>query len=306
MSIKKVAIVGGGVSGLSCAWHLHANSPNTEVHIFEAEDRLGGHAHTISVTPKNSDPIDVDVGFMVFNDSNYPNMVSWFKEMGVEMEDTDMSLSVSLDQGNMEWSSVGLAGLLANKSQIFRPSFHRFVKDMMRFNKEAGKILTLPLDDPRRQITTKQYLREEGYSEEFATHYLLPMMAALWSASMGDVLNFPAVQLIGFLCNHKMLQIFDRPQVSFCGGFGGGLDWNCVYIIIFIEMFEWMALILSLTHSLTFFRITTTFFLHRNYTYTTIITICSGKLCLEDPSSTPKRCSPSSEIMHTYLRPLPL
>ena len=240
------------MSGLSCAWHLHANSPNTEVHIFEAEDRLGGHAHTISVTPKNSDPIDVDVGFMVFNDSNYPNMVSWFKEMGVEMEDTDMSLSVSLDQGNMEWSSVGLAGLLANKSQIFRPSFHRFVKDMMRFNKEAGKILTLPLDDPRRQITTKQYLREEGYSEEFATHYLLPMMAALWSASMGDVLNFPAVQLIGFLCNHKMLQIFDRPQVSFCGGFGGGLDWNCVYIIIFIEMFEWMALILSLTHSLSF------------------------------------------------------
>ena len=75
-------------------------------------------------------------------------------------------------------------------------------------------ILLLPLDDPRRQITTKQFLREEGYSEDFATHYLLPMMAALWSASMGDVLNFPAVQLIGFMCNHKMLQIFDRPQVS--------------------------------------------------------------------------------------------
>ena len=213
---KKVAIIGGGVSGLACAWHLHMNS-KTEVHIFEAEDRLGGHAHTINIQPKNSsngESVDVDVGFMVFNDSNYPNMTKWFKELGIESELTDMSLSVSLDNGHMEWASTDLSGLLANKSQILRPSFHRFVKDMVRFNKEAGKILLLPLDDPRRQITTKQYLREEGYSEDFATHYLLPMMAALWSASMGDVLNFPAVQLIGFMCNHKMLQIFDRPQVS--------------------------------------------------------------------------------------------
>ena len=223
---KKVAIVGGGVSGLSAAWHLHTNCPDIEVHIFESEDRLGGHANTISVTPANEKPIDVDIGFMVFNDSNYPNMTAWFKQMGVEMEDTDMSLSVSLDEGKMEWSSLGLGGLLANKSQIFRPSFHRFVKDMIRFNKEAGKLLTLTLDDPRRQVTIKQYLREEGYSEEFATHYLLPMMAALWSASMGDVLNFPAVQLISFMCNHKMLQLFDRPQVSFVAS----LMWKSFFV----------------------------------------------------------------------------
>ena len=125
-----------------------------------------------------------------------------------------MSLSVSLDGGKMEWSSIGLGGMFANKMQMFCPTFHRFVKDMIRFNKEAGKLLTLSLDDPRRHVTIKQYLREEGYSEAFATHYLLPMMAALWSASMGDVLNFPAAQLISFMCNHKMLQIFDRPQVS--------------------------------------------------------------------------------------------
>lgn len=149
---------------------------------------------------------------MVFNDSNYPNMTAWFKELGIEVEDTDMSLSVSLDDGKrVEWSSIGLSGLMANKTQIFRPSFYRFLKDMARFNKEARKILTLALDDPRRYITIKQYLREEGYSAEFATHYLLPMMAALWSASMGDVLNFPASQLVAFMCNHKMLQIFDRP-----------------------------------------------------------------------------------------------
>eukprot|EP00554_Chaetoceros_debilis_P011206 CAMPEP_0194110658 /NCGR_PEP_ID=MMETSP0150-20130528/9850_1 /TAXON_ID=122233 /ORGANISM="Chaetoceros debilis, Strain MM31A-1" /LENGTH=954 /DNA_ID=CAMNT_0038799893 /DNA_START=5 /DNA_END=2866 /DNA_ORIENTATION=- len=209
---KKVAIIGGGVSGLSAAWHL-LNCPDVEVDVFESSDRLGGHAHTIAVTPKDEKPIDVDVGFMVFNDSNYPNMTAWFKEMGIESEDTDMSLSVSLDEGKtVEWSSDGIAGLMANKLQILKPSFHRFVKDMIRFNKEAAKILMLTADDPRKQVTIKQYLREEGYSKEFATHYLLPMMAALWSASMGDVLNFPACQLIGFMCNHKMLQIFERPQ----------------------------------------------------------------------------------------------
>ena len=223
---KKVGIIGGGVSGLSAAWHLHTNCPDVEVHIFESEDRLGGHANTISVTPANEKPIDVDIGFMVFNDSNYPNMTAWFKQMGVEMEDTDISLSVSLDEGKMEWSSLGLGGLFANKSQIFRQSFHRFVKDIIRFNEEAGKLLTLTLDDPRRQVTIKQYLREEGYSEEFATHYLLPMMAALWSASMGDVLNFPAVQLISFMCNHKMLQLFDRPQVSFVAS----LMWKSFFV----------------------------------------------------------------------------
>ena len=214
---KKVGIIGGGVSGLAAAWHLHSNSHDTEVHLFEANDRLGGHAHTISVTPSGEHPIDVDVGFMVFNDSNYPNMTAWFEEMGVPVEDTDMSLSVSLDGGTTaEWSSLGLSGLFANKRQLFRPSFHRFLKDMLRFNHEAGKLLTLPLDDPRRHVTIQQYLRENGYSEAFVTHYLLPMMAALWSASMADVLNFPADQLVGFLCNHKMLQIFDRPQVRSC------------------------------------------------------------------------------------------
>ena len=85
---------------------------------------------------------------------------------------------------------------------------------MIRFNSEAGALLTLSPNDPRRQVTLAQYLRNEGYSQEFATHYLFPMTAALWSSSMGDVLNYPMEQLLGFMCNHKMLQIFDCPQVS--------------------------------------------------------------------------------------------
>ena len=87
------------------------------------------------------------------------------------------------------------------------------LSDMVKFNKEAAEILLLSEDDPRKHVTTGQYLRNNGYSEAFGMYYLLPMMAALWSASMEDVLQFPAAQLISFLCNHKMLQLLDRPQV---------------------------------------------------------------------------------------------
>ncbi len=207
---RRVAVVGGGVSGLSAAWHLHQNVSNIQVELFEAEERLGGHAYTLKVGD-----VDVDIGFMVFNESNYPNMTKWFDKLSVRCEDSDMSLSVSLDGGNtVEWNSDGLNGLLARRSQAFEPSFHQMLSDMLRFNKEAAEILLLPKDDPRKLVTTGQYLRTHGYSEAFGKYYLLPMMAALWSASMEDVLQFPAAQLISFLCNHKMLQLLDRPQVS--------------------------------------------------------------------------------------------
>jgi predicted NAD/FAD-binding protein len=208
--LRRVAVVGGGVTGLSAAWHLHVNcSPNIEVDLFEAEDRLGGHAYTTKVGDT-----DVDIGFMVFNNSNYPNMTSWFDSLGVKSENSDMSLSVSLDGGKtIEWSSDGLNGLLARRTQLLEPKFYSMLSDMGRFHREAADILNLAEDDPRRVVTTGQYLRDHNYSEAFAMYYLFPMMAALWSASMDDVLQFPAAQLIGFLCNHKMLQLLDRPQV---------------------------------------------------------------------------------------------
>lgn len=209
-SARRVAVVGGGVTGLSAAWHLHENAAGVDVELFEAEDRLGGHACT-----KTVDGVDVDIGFMVFNESNYPNMTKWFEKLAVPSEDSDMSLSVSLDGGKtIEWNSDGLSGLFARRSQILNPSFYTMLSDMFRFNKEAADILLLTDDDPRKLVTTGQYLRNHDYSEAFGKYYLLPMMAALWSASMEDVLEFPAAQLISFLCNHKMLQLFDRPQVS--------------------------------------------------------------------------------------------
>ena len=150
--------------------------------MFESENRLGGHAYTIPVpvpadtiidkdsqsndnssmdTPETMD-IDVDVGFMVYNDDNYPNMTKWFEALGVKPEKSDMSLSVSLDEGKtLEWSSDGISGLFAQKRQILSPSFYTFLSDMLRFHKEAQIILTLQSQDPRRFVSVGEYLLYE-------------------------------------------------------------------------------------------------------------------------------------------------
>ena len=249
MTTQRVAIIGGGVSGLAAAWHLHTQS-GTDVHIFEADSRLGGHAHTLTLdtekvtardykngkgssntttnisdegeekkeendgneAPKNTNEVDVDVGFMVYNKGNYPNMTKWFQALDVQGEDTDMSLSVSLDEGKKEWSSHSVQGLFANPTNLIKPEFYTFLKDLMHFNANAGELLMLPANHPARQVTIQEYLTREGYSEAFASYYLLPMMAALWSASVEDVMAFPASSLVEFMCNHKMLQLFNRPQ----------------------------------------------------------------------------------------------
>jgi predicted NAD/FAD-binding protein len=221
---QTIAVIGGGVSGLAAAWHLLTNTTHS-VHVFESNAKLGGHAYTTSVAVerKSNDNnneieinnIDVDVGFMVFNDPNYPNMVRWFDELQIPTENSDMSLSVSLDGGRtLEWSSNGIMnGLLARRQQLVEPKFYQMMWDMKRFHDQAPLLLQLSLDDPRRQVTTGQYLKRHGYSEAFSMYYLLPMMAALWSASMADVMEFPAVQLISFLANHQMLNFTNRPQV---------------------------------------------------------------------------------------------
>ena len=123
-----------------------------------------------------------------------------------------MSLSISLDRGStVEWSSHSLSGLFASPTNVISPKFHTFLRDLLHFNVNAGNILLLPSDHPYRQVTIGEYLNREGYSEEFASYYLVPMMAALWSASVEDVFSFPASSLVEFMCNHRMLQLFDRP-----------------------------------------------------------------------------------------------
>ncbi|CAN0082345.1 unnamed protein product [Pylaiella littoralis] len=205
-----VAVIGAGVAGLGAAWHL-SSSPNVMVTVLEAEGRAGGHAHTVDVT-LDGKTVPVDTGFMVFNEENYPNMVRLFEELGVGSEHTDMSFSVSLDDGEVEWGSKGLQSLFARKRNALSPGFYGMLREMARFNAEAPRLLELDDEDPRKSVSVREYLKTNGFSEEFARCYLVPMAAALWSSTAADVMGHSALAMISFFHNHQMLQVFGRPQ----------------------------------------------------------------------------------------------
>lgn len=210
--MANVAIIGGGITGLGCANTL--SKTGVSFTLFESSDSLGGHAHTYS-DPQNRFP-PVDLGFMVFNEPNYPNLIRLFEDLKVKTEPSDMSLSVSLGTGpnsnsnsksnsRVEWSSESPSALL-------QPQLYPMFADMVRFNREAAKILLLHSSDPRYNTTVSQFLREHGYSDSFSTFYLFPMCAALWSADYDDLRDYPIREVVSFLCNHNMLQLCNRPQ----------------------------------------------------------------------------------------------
>lgn len=200
---RKIAIIGAGISGLGAAWALRNVH---DITLFEKRSRLGGHANTVDID-YNGTPIAVDTGFIVYNPLNYPNMVALFNELGVESIQSDMSFSFALD-GDIEWSSNGLGGLFAQKRNALRPSYIAMLRDVLRFNKtapcdlESGRLAGLALGE---------YLEQLGAGERFTRNYLLPMGAAIWSASEEDMRAYPADAFIRFFQNHRLMNM-SRPQ----------------------------------------------------------------------------------------------
>ena len=145
------------------------------------------------------DGVDIDTGFMVYNELNYPNLCAFFKEIGVEGIETSMGFSVSMNNGQFEWCSDSLSGLVATPSNIINPRFYLMMKDIFRFNNEAKRLLSLPTDHRDRSVTTGDFLSKHGFSAAFRDCYLVPMTAAIWSATTGDMLRFPAITLFTFL-----------------------------------------------------------------------------------------------------------
>ncbi|WP_421786541.1 NAD(P)/FAD-dependent oxidoreductase [Hyphobacterium sp.] len=200
---KKIAIVGAGISGLAAAWALRNVH---DVTLFEKRDRLGGHANTVDIDYDGT-PIAVDTGFIVFNPLNYPNMVKLFDALGVESFQSDMSFGFALD-GDIEWSSNGLTGLFAQKRNALRPSYLAMLRDVLRFNREAQK----DLDKGRlRGNALGNYLEQKGYGPRFIHNYLLPMGAAIWSASEEEMRAYPADAFVRFFQNHRLMHMA-RPQ----------------------------------------------------------------------------------------------
>ncbi len=198
----RVAVIGSGVAGLGAAWAL---SRVHDVTVYEADDRLGGHAHTVEIDDAQR-RIAVDTGFIVFNPHNYPNLVRLFEAADVPTEPSDMSFSVSIGDGAFEYQARAL-GLLAQPSNLLHAGYRTMVRDILRFCREAPAVLGT--DDPS---TTREYLRREGYSREFRDDFLLPMVGCIWSSSLTAMLDYPIESLVRFLQNHRLLDVGTRPS----------------------------------------------------------------------------------------------
>ncbi len=199
----RIAIIGAGVSGLSAAWLLRERY---DVTLYEAQVRAGGHANTQIVTLDGGE-VPVDTGFIVFNDRNYPNLTKFFSALGIASHDSNMSFSVSAEQGKFEYAGGELHQLVAQPANIFKLRFWRIIFDMLRFNREAPKIL-----QTASQASLGEYLATNRYSTEFMEDYILPMGAAIWSASIEGIRLFPAKSFVRFCHNHGLLQLTNRPQ----------------------------------------------------------------------------------------------
>jgi predicted NAD/FAD-binding protein len=198
----KIAIVGSGISGLTCAYLL---SGQHEVDVFEASDYIGGHTHTVE-TKVASGTYGIDTGFIVFNDWTYPNFIKLMTQAGVKWKDSSMSFSVKTEAGAIEYNGTSLNTLFAQRFNLFKPGFHRMIRDILRFNQESLQVLE---NDSKE--TLGEYLIAHGYSKQFKDHYIVPMGAAIWSSSVKQMDLFPIAYFVRFFKNHGMLSVNHRP-----------------------------------------------------------------------------------------------
>jgi predicted NAD/FAD-binding protein len=203
--MSRIAVIGAGISGMGAAYLL---SQKHEVWLFEKEARLGGHTHTHQIQTSRG-VLPIDTGFIVHNDRTYPNLVRLFLQLGIARQSSDMSFGVSCRQTGFEYSSRGLSGFFAGKSNLFRLGHYRFLAEIMRFNREARKLLQ---DPANAEITLRDYLCANRFGGEFTRYYLHPMAAAVWSTSPEEIEDFPAFTLIRFLENHGLLGLTTAPQ----------------------------------------------------------------------------------------------
>ncbi len=196
----RIAIVGSGISGLSCAYLLKSKH---EVTLFEAGSKAGGHVNTVT-TKGNSGTFKVDTGFIVFNEANYPNFVHLLDQLGVQSQPTRMGFSVRSEKLSLEYSGESLVGLLGHPRNALDPLHWKMIRDIFRFHKAADSP-----DNPNE--TVRQFNARLKFGKRFHDHFLLPLGSALWSCSTQRFADFPMEFVSDFLSNHNMLQAFNRP-----------------------------------------------------------------------------------------------
>lgn len=201
--MKRIGIIGTGVAGLVAA---HILQRRHDLTLFEAADWIGGHVHTVPVVLADR-RWSVDTGFIVFNERTYPSFCRLLDALDVPSAPTEMSFSVRCEASGLEYSGASIDGLFAQRRNLIRPGFWTMIADILRFWRDARALLARP--DPK--LTLGAFLDAHRYSRRFIEHHLLPMGAAIWSSDAGQMREFPAVAFAGFLENHGLLQLRDRP-----------------------------------------------------------------------------------------------
>ncbi len=201
----KVAVIGSGISGLSAAYYL---SKKYKVDLFEKEDRFGGHSHTIDIQlDENKKKILADIGFIVFNKKTYPNLINFFKEIEVDIEKSNMSLSFMSKDINLEYCGKGLKGIFSYKKNLFNFNFFKMFLEILKFYNKSSK-----LNEFDESISLGEYLIKEKHSEYFINYHLIPMVSAIWSMPPYDAKKMPIKFFMRFFQNHGLFNLSNRPQ----------------------------------------------------------------------------------------------
>lgn len=203
---KRIAVIGSGISGLTSAWLLR---DKYEIHLYEAGDYLGGHTQTNDIEVQGK-TYPVNSGFIVYNDWTYPNFIKLMERLSVASEASDMSFSVKCERTNMEYNGHTLNSLFAQRLNFFNPRFLWMIREILRFNKQTRAEL---IDESiSENETLGSYLARNNYSDYFRRYYIIPMGAAIWSASEAMMMDFPVYFFLRFFNNHGMLSVDERPQ----------------------------------------------------------------------------------------------
>lgn len=203
MNNEKIAVIGTGISGLTCGYRL---AGTFDVTLYEAADYIGGHTHTVDVE-RDGEKARIDTGFIVFNDRTYPNFMELLQELHVDYQPTEMSFSVRNDALNLEYNGNSFSTLFAQKSNYLRPRFWGMLKDILHFNRAVRKEANSSPD-----MTIGQYLARQRYGTLFKDNYLLPMISAIWSTGLESCHDFPLQFFVRFFDNHGLLNVTNRPQ----------------------------------------------------------------------------------------------
>ena len=200
----KIAVIGSGISGLSAAYYL---SKKYQVDLFEKNDHFGGHSYTYDIN-ENKKKIPVDLGFIVFNELTYPNLINFFKELNVPFEKSDMSFSVSVKNSTIEYGGSGFSSLFARKNNLLNFNFIKMVYEIISFYKTAPILLKNDL----KNLTLGNYLDNSKLSKYFINHHIIPMVAAIWSMPFSKAREIPFELFLNFFNNHGLFKLKNRPQ----------------------------------------------------------------------------------------------